>query len=744
MRQTLRTTMRRILHRPGTSADADVRTAQLGQVLPIFVLMSVVVLGGAALLTDVAWWWTFEQRMQRAADAGALAGAIYLPGNQGLAFSTAIAEAAKNGFVHGADGVVVTPRRDRNDPRKLIVDIDGPVQTNFARVFCWDGGPCLDSVDVGVTGAADYVLPVPMGSPQNYYGVGFLVDAVKTTTVTPTDADTNWQAETTPVSGDWSAPGNAATNNDLYASTTTNGIRHVWGGFGLLSSIPDDPSVAIQGLQVRLTDVFLSGYAADCRVEVEATWDGGVTWTSALQTAALGTYSTTDLTVGSDTSTTAWGAHPWVRGDFSDSGFQVRLTRVGTPTSCPTGRLASLDQLQVRVDYRFDRTTTTTRIEETDVTSPNGDVLAPQGFWGALQTQGAPNIQGDAYMTYYDTRTSRTNPEFQPESYYQYAVEMPAGSSAGEVWLFDPGFCHVDSDKGTGEYYTLGGANGTSTFNRVSTFYDLYDTRNTPYDTTDDVLVYNSGSAYRQTKWRDTLLDVQDPQTSATPCDDLEWHNDWVRIASGLSGGRTYRLHTYSTDPSAPTDQRTATALNGFAIWSTAQGGTPRVYGLGAMEAYVRLPGGLATEFYLARIDEAHAGKTVVIRLWDPGDTGSLAANLQILRPDASGYVVTPFTYGATPNSGAASSCAGRSGTGVTSVTTNTGGTSLFNGCWLTIEIPLPTDYAAPHPATDNVTDEGGWWKIRYNMSGSAGSFSTDLTTWEVELRGNPVHLVME
>ena len=70
--------------------------------------MAVVLLGGAALLTDVAWWWTYEQRMQRAADAGALAGAMYLPGDP-RGHSTRSAEAAKNGFMNGANGVVVTP-----------------------------------------------------------------------------------------------------------------------------------------------------------------------------------------------------------------------------------------------------------------------------------------------------------------------------------------------------------------------------------------------------------------------------------------------------------------------------------------------------------------------------------------------------------------------------------------------------------------------------------------------------------
>jgi hypothetical protein len=163
------------------------------------------------------------------------------------------------------------------------------------------------------------------------------------------------------------------------------------------------------------------------------------------------------------------------------------------------------------------------------------------------------------------------------------------------------------------------------------------------------------------------------------------------------------------------------------------------------MEAYIRLPGGLASEFYLAQIEAEHAGKTMVISLWDPGDTGNLAANLQILRPTATTYEPIEFSYTARQGSthSNVSSCNSRSGTAVTSVTTNTGGSSLYNGCWLTIEIPLPGSYTAPHPSSDTTTNEGGWWKIRYNMSGSSSDNSTDLTTWKVELRGSPVHLVI-
>jgi hypothetical protein len=134
----------------------------------------------------------------------------------------------------------------------------------------------------------------------------------------------------------------------------------------------------------------------------------------------------------------------------------------------------------------------------------------------------------------------------------------------------------------------------------------------------------------------------------------------------------------------------------------------------------------------------------MVIELWDPGDTGSLSASLQILAPNASNYAPTAFSYSAVQgtSSGAASNCNSNSGTNVTAVTTNTGGSSLFNGCWLTISIVVPSNYTAPLPTSDTIATEGGWWKIRYTMGGSTSNYSTDMTTWQVAIRGNPVHLV--
>ena len=123
------------------------------------------------------------------------------------------------------------------------------------------------------------------------------------------------------------------------------------------------------------------------------------------------------------------------------------------------------------------------------------------------------------------------------------------------------------------------------------------------------------------------------------------------------------------------------------------------------------------------------------ITLWDPGDTNPLSASVEILVPNAGGWAATALDYTAakgTTNAGAAN-CNALTGTGVSSIQTNVGATNgTFNGCWLTIQIPIPTTYTA---------QQSGWWKIRYTMNGNGTS--NDVTTWKVQIRGNPVHLIV-
>ncbi len=735
--------------RTSTAVPATSRRAgERGQVLVMFVIVTFVLMGMAAVVIDVAWFWSNQQQMQKAADAGALAGAVYLPGDTTRAYSAARDEATKNGYTGGSGGVTVTPAQDVGNRRRLRVTITGPVDAYFARVFCLLGD-CTEQVTSRVTGLAEFVLPVPMGSPQNYFGVGYLVDATSTTS---TSAANSTRAASTAHTGTWSSTGNPYTNNDAYTTASANNAAQQWGTFGFDGTVPSGASIT--AIRVRLDDLYLtgSGTSTNCQLRVEVSWNGGSSWSSAQLTNALNTTTTADYIVGDSASTTAWGGHSWTRSDVLNGNFRVRLTWLNGTASCASTRSVSLDHL--RADVYYTTSTTTVVTGPTPVSGPYGGVLAPHNFWAAINSQGAPNIQGDAYLTKYETRTSALNSDdntdpdgrYAPNEYYNYGVEIPAGGT-GELWIFDPGFCEAGSTGlGTGEFWTVGGSNGYSSRQPVSAYFDLYDSNETPWDTDDDTLVDSSNDTYERMDFQDHVLYGTTGQGAPTQpdCSAETWHHDWWRLSTGLAGGKTYRLHTYSTDPDSASDQNNTTGHNTFAFWAGSTSGTPRIYGIGAMEAFVRLPGGASSEFYLAQIDAVHAGKTMLIDLWDPGDTGALSATLQILEPGTSNYVPATFDYTAMRESSAGASCDTRTGSDVTSVTTNTGGSSLYNGCWLTISIRLPSDYAAPHPSSDSVTSEGGWWKIRYSMGGSTSSYSTDLTTWQVSIRGSPVHLVPE
>ena len=112
---------------------------------------------------------------------------------------------------------------------------------------------------------------------------------------------------------------------------------------------------------------------------------------------------------------------------------------------------------------------------------------------------------------------------------------------------------------------------------------------------------------------------------TAIDCSTNPAHNRWVTVASGLSlrdlpAECQHQLRSGAT--------LNVGAENLFSIW-VQSGGHARVYGAGRMAAYTNLAGGLQT-FYFAQIEREHAGKTMVIELFDPGEvdaaTGSSAS----------------------------------------------------------------------------------------------------------------------
>ncbi len=580
---------------------------QRGQILVLLVLSIFVLMGFIALVIDVSWYWSNSLRIQRAADSAALAGAVDLPGAPSSGTADALAEAKKNGYVPGG-GVTISAVQDGTVKNQMDVTISAPVNTFFMRIFG------IQKIQSTRSSKALFTLPVPMGSPENYYG-----------------------------------------NFGVVRNQTFNGA---------LVTTPSGQTT-------------LSGPGAVC---------------------ANG-----------------------LANCFKDTG---------------------------------------------------GQTLNPRGFWATMNTEGANNVDGDAFQPFYDTATSSPAKTcgttsgitacYDPTNYYNYAISMPPNTTGGRVFVFDPTFCATDIASGTGDRWFGGN-------NPVSSWYELFNTNNTPYDNTDDTRLATSGTLFEDQNGFDSTMNP-DPTppasipSGATECkqvttvyktggvaNGLNYHDSWYLLYSGLTGGANgtvYRLHTTGTLPPNTTagsaNQKSTDGEQSFAIFAddtqgtTSNGLLPTVYGLGAMQMFTPLSGTSSSTFYLAQVPNFYAGKTLELSLWDPGDTSPLSATLSIQIPTAAGWSNTPFTYSAvtgTTNGNRNNACNSNSsgGSQVSGVQTSTGASlGLFNGCWLTMDVPIPANYTA---------QQNGWWKILYSMNGSGTS--QDVTTWTAQIIGNPVHLIV-
>jgi len=139
-----------------------------GAVLVVTVVTMTLLCLFAGLAIDVGSWYVRAAEIKRATDAAALAGVVWMP-ELDTARSAAVATAARNGFVHGVDDVTVSVEEVPNDNRRLrVVITDGKVDQFFSRIAV-----ARQAITRG--SEAEYVLPVPLGSPRNTFGTETLL-----------------------------------------------------------------------------------------------------------------------------------------------------------------------------------------------------------------------------------------------------------------------------------------------------------------------------------------------------------------------------------------------------------------------------------------------------------------------------------------------------------------------------------------------------------------------------------------
>ncbi len=167
----------RSLDRGPEQSDADRpatrRRLEAGYVMPMTAIIIIPVMIFAALATDVGAWYVKADQAQRAADAAALAGTVWLP-DQSAAETAALDAAARNGFrdpawvaINGgtANATVTVPAASPG--AGLQVDIATTSPSFFGKVV-------LDEIDIQRRAVATVTLPVRMGNPSNGLGTGNL------------------------------------------------------------------------------------------------------------------------------------------------------------------------------------------------------------------------------------------------------------------------------------------------------------------------------------------------------------------------------------------------------------------------------------------------------------------------------------------------------------------------------------------------------------------------------------------
>ncbi len=157
--------MRRVIRSRAIEVNAVEETnGEEGVALPLVALMLVTLLGIAAFGIDLGWFYLNASQIQRSADAGALAGVIHMPDDFPQAEIVANQITRSNGHENTVDSAVVVVSPVAGEPTKLDVAVTDTVPTFFLKVFG------MTTVDITRKARAEFVPPLPMGSPSNQFG----------------------------------------------------------------------------------------------------------------------------------------------------------------------------------------------------------------------------------------------------------------------------------------------------------------------------------------------------------------------------------------------------------------------------------------------------------------------------------------------------------------------------------------------------------------------------------------------
>jgi hypothetical protein len=162
-----------------------------GYAIALTTLLLIPLVVFTAFATDVGQWYAQATRMQRAADAAALAGVVWIDDklDPNRWRNTAFDVAGRNGWVNGAqmNGAPIQVSADKVAGNRVKVTI-----TANAMVFF--GALVQPTQTLTRSAVAEFNLSVPLGSPRNYLGTGNLGSSASIDRNTPYERENVWLA----------------------------------------------------------------------------------------------------------------------------------------------------------------------------------------------------------------------------------------------------------------------------------------------------------------------------------------------------------------------------------------------------------------------------------------------------------------------------------------------------------------------------------------------------------------------
>jgi len=137
-----------------------------GVVLALTALLMLPLVAATGFAVDVGAWYSHAERIQQAADASALAAVVWVEDDDILKYrNVGLDTARRNGFDNAdPDVTVVVDKINQSQVRVVITD---NATQYFSQVV-------MDSFAITRQAVAEFVLPVPLGSPRNFLGTGRL------------------------------------------------------------------------------------------------------------------------------------------------------------------------------------------------------------------------------------------------------------------------------------------------------------------------------------------------------------------------------------------------------------------------------------------------------------------------------------------------------------------------------------------------------------------------------------------